>query len=459
MQFFAIILISIKKERNFYMSVKRTKKSNIFSNKELTHKILFTLVILFIIQILSNIPTFGINREILTQFLNSETGNAFGLFAMFSGNSFSQMSIFVIGITPYISASIVLQLLRVIVPALDEMAKDGKVGQDKYKRLNYIVAGVLAIIQAIPITLGFASYGLLVENNAFYITIVSVSLVIGSIVEIFLGSLIDKKGLGNGISLILLMNILSRFPGDISTIYEMFIKDNGIIGWIATIVVCFLVVSITLIGIIYLQDGEKRVKTQYSSQVKGMKSLTSKASNFIPLKVNIAGVMPIIFTNSLFQMYILIVTLIGVDSSNIFYKISQALSSSNWFQITNPLYNLGFILYCVLIFAFAYFYSTLVFNPEEVADNLRKSGGVILGIRPGKPTEEYLDKKLKTLRNVGSVCLIVVTTIPMIISSLFNVSSLSFGGTSIIIVVGVILETYKIIESEQLESSSSSFLF
>lgn len=438
-----------------------TKSSfkNKTKNVELKNKILFTLLILFIVQILSNIPTFGINREVLKTFLNSETSNAFGLFTMFSGNAFSQMSIFVVGITPYISASIVMQLLRVIIPSLEEMAKDGKVGQDKYKRITYIMAGVLAIIQSIPITLGFASYGLLIKNNAFYITIVSLCLIIGSILEIFLGNLIEKKGIGNGISLILLINILSRFPSDASVIYEMFMKNKGVKGYVPTIAICCIIVAITLIGIIYLQDGEKRIKTQYSSQVKGIQSLKGQANNFIPLKVNLAGVMPIIFTSSLFQMYILVITLLKIDTTNIFYKVSKFLSSSNWFKLDSPIYTIGFILYCILIFAFSYFYSTLVFNPEEVADNLRKSGGVIVGIRPGKPTEEFLEKKLKSLRNVGSICLIVVTTIPMIVSSVFNVSGLSFGGTSIIIVVGVILETYKAIEAEKLQTTTSSFLF
>lgn len=438
-----------------------TKSSfkNKTKNVELKNKILFTLLILFIVQILSNIPTIGINREVLKTFLNSETSNAFGLFTMFSGNAFSQMSIFVVGITPYISASIVMQLLRVIIPSLEEMSKDGKVGQDKYKKITYIMAGVLAIVQSIPITLGFASYDLLTKNNTFYITIVSLCLIVGSIVEIFLGNLIEKKGIGNGISLILLINILSRFPSDASVIYEMFMKGKGFKGYVPTIIVCGIIIAITLIGIIYLQDGEKRLKTQYSSQVKGIQSLNGKGNNFIPLKVNLAGVMPIIFTSSLFQMYILVITLLKVDTNSIFYKISKFLSSSNWFNIDSPIYSIGFILYCILIFAFSYFYSTLVFNPEEVADNLRKSGGVIVGIRPGKPTEDYLEEKLKSLRNVGSICLIVVTTIPMIVSTMFHINGLSFGGTSIIIVVGVILETHKAIEAEKLQTTTSSFLF
>lgn len=438
------------------------KKSNLqmkMSEPSLKDKIIFTLIILFFIQVFSNIPAPGINREILETFLNSETSNAFSIFTMFSGNAFSQMSIFVIGITPYISASIVMQLLRVVIPSLEEMSKDGKTGQDRFKKITYIVAGILAVIQTIPVTIGFASYGLLANNDALHIGVVSVSLIVGSIVEICLGNLIDKKGIGNGISLILLINILSRFPNDIRVIIEMFIKGKGFTGLFFTILICAIVVSVTLIGIIYLQDGEKRVKTQYSSQVKGQKGLYGVAKNFIPMKVNMAGVMPIIFTSSIFQMYILIITLLKVPQESIWMKISSFLSSSNWFQWEQPIYNLGFILYCVLIFMFAYFYSTLVFDPAEIADNLRKQGAVVVGIRPGKPTEEYLNQKLKTLRNVGSVCLIVSTSIPMIVSSLFHVSGLSFGGTSIIIVVGVILETYKVIEAEKLESKTSSFLF
>lgn len=429
------------------------------SDASLKDKIVFTLIILFFIQVFSNIPAPGINREILATFLNSDTSNAFSIFTMFSGNAFSQMSIFVIGITPYISASIVMQLLRVVIPSLEEMSKDGKTGQDRFKKITYIVAGILAVIQTIPVTLGFASYGLLIKNDMFHIASVAGSLIVGSIIEITLGNVIDKKGIGNGISLILLINILSRFPNDIRVIIEMFITGKGFKGLFGTIVICGVAIVFTLIGIIYLQDGEKRIKTQYSSQVKGQKGLYGVANNFIPMKVNMAGVMPIIFTSSMFQMYILIITLLKVPQDSIWMKISSFLSSSNWFQWNISIYNLGFIIYCLLIFMFSYFYSTLVFDPEEIADNLRKQGAVVVGIRPGKPTEEYLNQKLKTLRNVGSICLIISTSIPMIVSALFNVSGLSFGGTSIIIVVGVILETYKAIEAEKLENKTSSFLF
>jgi preprotein translocase subunit SecY len=398
--------------------------------------------------------------DVVDALLNSETGNAFGFFSMFSGSAFSNMSIFVIGISPYITASIVLQLLRVVIPPLETMAKDGKTGMDKFNRLTYIVAGVLAILQTIPIVIGFANYGLLIENNIFYISLVSILLILGSILLIYLGHVIDKKGVGKGISLILLTNILSNFPRDIVTVYEMFLKNKSIANWIITILIVTFIVSITLIGIIYLQDGEKRIKTQYSSQVKGMKSLQGKNSNnFIPLKVNIAGVMPIIFTTSMFQMFILIVSLLKVEETSIFYKIANMFNSYNWFQLEHPLYNIGYIIYCVLIFAFSYFYCSLVFDTNEVAENLRKSGGVIVGVRPGKPTVEYLDKKMKNLRTVGSICLIIVMTIPMLVSNLCNVQILAFNGTSIIIAVGVILETYKIIETEQIENSSSSFLF
>ena len=393
----------------------KDKKQNIKINDfSLKNKILLTLAILFFVQICANIPAPGINRDILADFLNSDTSNAFSIFTMFSGNAFSKMSIFVIGISPYISASIVMQLLRAVIPYLEEMAKDGKTGQDRFKKITYIVAGILSVIQTIPVTMGFASYGLLIENNVFYISLVSVSLIVGSIIEIFLGNVIDKKGVGNGISLILLINILSRFPSDIRIIFDMFIRGKGFKGFALTVIMCGIIITITLIGIIYLQDGEKRIKTQYSSQVKGQKGLYGVANNFIPMKVNMAGVMPIIFTSSMLQMYILIITLFKVDANSFWQKIASFLSSNNWFQLERPIYNLGFLIYCGFIFAFSYFYSTLVFDPEEISENLRKQGAVIVGIRPGKPTEEYLNNKLKILRNVGSICLITVTTIPMI---------------------------------------------
>ena len=438
--------------------MKKRKKTRLFNN-ELCNKILFTILLLSIIQIVSNIPIYGINREFLSEWLNSETGSAFGLFNMFSGNALSNMSIFVIGISPYITASIVMQLLKAVIPSLDEMAKDGKIGQDKFKRMMYILAGILAVLQAIPVAYGFASYGLLVEKSTFYISLVSVTLIIGSILLIYLGSLIDKKGIGNGISLILLFNILSKFPNDFTTIYSTFCAGKGMKMTLLVIGVVALVVTIALVGIIYLQDGEKRIPIQYSSQVKGLRNLSNESTNFIPIKVNIAGVMPIIFATSLFQLYSMVITLMKVDSSSIFYKVSQLFNQANWFQWETLWYNLGFIVYCLLIFMFAYFYTTLVFDPEEVADNLRKANGVVVGVRPGAETEEFLDKKLSALRKVGCVCLIAVTVFPMIISSIFGISNLAFGGTSIIIVVGVIIETYKTIEAERLETATSSFLF
>lgn len=427
--------------------------------KELKNKIIFTALILIIIQLISNIPAYGINKEVVSTFLNSETGSALSFFSMFSGNAFYQMSMFVLGISPYISASIILQLLRAAIPSFDELAKDGKAGEKLYKRLNYIAAEILAIFQTIPIVIGFGNYGLLIENTTKYKIIISILIILGSTILMFLGNLIDKKGIGQGISLILLINILSRIPNDITTIINKFIINKPIWSQILTIFITFIIIIAIIIIVLYLQDGERRIKTQYASQLKGQKALKSNKSNYIPLKVNISNVMPIIFTTSVFQCYILITTFLNVSIDSIFGKISNLFNTSNWFNIDNPINTLGYIIYIALIFLFGFFYSEVAFDTEKITKNLKESDGVIIGIRPGKETEQYLNKELKKTTTIGCIGLIIVATIPVLISAIFNIPNLAFGGTSIIIIVGVILDTYKAIKSEKLEQSNDSFLF
>ncbi len=434
----------------------RTKS---YKKKEFSFKgkCIFTALIILALQVLSCIPIYGINREYLSMWLTDEMQNAFSLFNLFSGNAFSNMSIFVIGISPFITASIILQLLTMAIPKLEELAKDGKVGQDKYKKLNYIVAGVLAVVQSIPIALNFGSQGLLIEYNFKYVAIVSVTMIIGSILMIFCGKLIDDYGIGNGISLILLMNILSRMPSDIATIYEMFCKGKNIGSYITTLAVSIFVVVVALVGVIYLQDGEKKLKATSSAKIRGSKSVAA-GYNEIPMKVNMAGVMPVIFASSLFQSYTLIITLCGASQDSVWYKISRYLNTGNWFDTNNLRYTIGFVVYCLLIYFFTYFYSSIVFNPIEVADNLKKQGAMISGVRPGKPTSDYLEEKMKSLRIVGSIMLIGVCLIPILIAAFSGLHSLSFGGTSIIIIVGVILECYQKINSERLVKKTSGFL-
>ncbi len=431
---------------------------SIRKNKELQLKLIFTILILIFAEFLTNIPAPGINRQLLGQFYSSDIGQALNFFTLFSGNSLSNMSMFILGISPFITASIILQLLRVAFPKLDEMAKDGKVGEDKFKRLNYILGGAFSVLQSIPIAYSFKRSGILIENTTPYVVIVSVSLIAGSLIFMFLGSAIDKIGLKNGISLILMSNIISRIPKDVGVIYEMFSIDNMAKGFVA-LGVAFIVFSFLAIWTIFLQDGEKRIPTQYSGKVSNRK-VKGNGSSFIPIKVNVAGVMPIIFTMNIFQVYTLIVNFAGAKQGSVAMEISKALNTNYWFDKNHMIYTVGLLLYAVLLVFFQYFYSIIQFDTEKIANDLKKNGGVVTGIRPGKPTQEYLDKKLKSITIVGSILLFVVAIIPILLAAAFNLHSLSLGGTSIIIIVGVMIETYKNIESETLQSSqNSSFLF
>ena len=424
--------------------------------KELKRKILFTIFILVIIQFISNIPAYGINRDVISSFINSDTGNMLSFFSMFSGNAFYQMSMFVLGISPYITASIVTQLLRTAIPSFDDMAKDGKAGEKRFKAITFILAFFLAIGQSIPIVMGFASYGLLIENTLKYKVIVAILLIIGSVILMLLSTLIDKKGIGKGMSLILLLNIISRLPNDLQSLYAHFVKGKSIFMIILAVVIAALIFTVTTIITLMLQDCEDRINTSYASKAKG---IAKKANDYMPLKVNIAGVMPIIFTSSIFQTYTMLVTFLNVDKESIFYKIANMLNTANWFQLEKPIYNLGFIIYVILILLFTIFYSQVTFDTEKITKNLKDNDASIIGIRPGSETKEFLDKKLFKASMVGAIGLIIIATIPIIIASIFGISSLALGGTSIIILCSTIIDTYRAIHSEKLENVTSSFLF
>ena len=422
------------------------------TNKDLRIKLLITLGILFLAQFITNIPAPGINRDMISTFLSSDLGKSMGLLALFSGNSLQNMSMFILGVSPYITASIVLQLLRVAFPKFDEWAKDGKRGEDNYKKLNYFSGAAFSILNAFPIAYGFSKNGIVLEG---YLWLVSLSIIAGSIIFMLLGAAIDKWGIKNGISLILMVNIISRIPYDLETIFEIHILNRGVFHIVATVLVTLVVAGILAILTIYLQDGEKRINTQYSGHVAGNKQSRANDS-YIPIKVNVAGVMPIIFTLNMFQVYTLIVNIIGVSDTSIFKHIAKALTTSYWFDVQKPYYTLGLLLYILLLIFFQYFYTVIQFDTEQIAENLKKQGGVVTGIRPGKPTKEYLDKKLKSINITGSICLFFVAIIPIVVSGVTGLHSLSLGGTSIIIIVGVLIESFKQIESDSLQSTQTS---
>ena len=432
---------------------------------EIRKKLWYTFLMLIVIRFGSQLPTPGVNPDYIKEFFAYQTGDAFNFFNAFTGGSFEQMSIFALSISPYITSSIIVQLLTIAIPKLEEMQKDGEDGRKKINKLTRFVTVALAVIQATAMAVGFGRQGLLVEYNFVNVVIVVLTLTAGSAFLMWAGERITEKGIGNGISVILLINILSSIPSDFVNLYNLFMKDNISNGkWYMAVLAAVIILAIILfvvVFVIYLQDGQRKIAVQYSQKVQGRKTVGGQSSH-IPLKVNTAGVIPVIFASSLMQFPILICTFLGKTEGKGFgYRILDGLNSNNWFNADKLPGSLvdswGLIVYIVLTIAFAYFYTSITFNPLEIANNMKKNGGFIPGIRPGKPTSDYLAKILKYIIFIGAVGLVIVQVIPFFFNGWFG-AAVSFGGTSLIIIIGVVLETLQQIESQMLVRNYKGFL-
>ena len=428
-----------------------------FQIEDIRKKILYTFAMLFVVRLGSQLPTPGVNPTYIQQFFASQTGETFNFFNAFTGGSFETMSIFALSITPYITSSIIMQLLTIAIPKLEEMQKDGEDGRKKIATITRYVTVALALVESTAMAVGFGRQGLLIEYNFVNAAIVVLTLTAGSAFLMWIGERITEKGVGNGISIILLINILSRIPSDLTTLYEQFVKGKGLAkGGLATIII-LAIILVVVVFIIILQDGERRIPVQYSQKIQGRKTVGGQSTN-IPLKVNTAGVIPVIFASSIMQFPIIIASFLGKgNGTGIGSEILRGLNSSNWCNPDNIKYSWGLIVYIALTIFFAYFYTSVTFNPLEIANNMKKSGGFIPGIRPGKPTSDYLAKILNYIIFIGACDLIIVQVIPFFFNGVFG-ASVSFGGTSLIIVVGVVLETIKQIESQMLVHNYSGYL-
>lgn len=428
-----------------------------FQIEDIRKKILYTFAMLFVVRLGSQLPTPGVNPTYIQQFFASQTGETFNFFNAFTGGSFETMSIFALSITPYITSSIIMQLLTIAIPKLEEMQKDGEDGRKKIATITRYVTVALALVESTAMAVGFGRQGLLIEYNFVNAAIIVLTLTAGSAFLMWIGERITEKGVGNGISIILLINILSRIPSDLTTLYEQFVKGKGLAkGGLATIII-LAIILVVVVFIIILQDGERRIPVQYSQKIQGRKTVGGQSTN-IPLKVNTAGVIPVIFASSIMQFPIIIASFLGKgNGTGIGSEILRGLNSSNWCNPDNIKYSWGLIVYIALTIFFAYFYTSVTFNPLEIANNMKKSGGFIPGIRPGKPTSDYLAKILNYIIFIGACGLIIVQVIPFFFNGVFG-ASVSFGGTSLIIVVGVVLETIKQIESQMLVHNYSGYL-
>ena len=413
--------------------LRRLKKDAVTRNK-----LLATIAILFLLLIGYRVPLPGINTDYLDGVLASFTNSGVGGFMnTLTGSSLETMSVFALSITPYITASILLQLLTVIVPSLEAMSKDGSVGKQKMERLTFFVGAIIAIIESLGLAIGFGRNGLFVTYTWYMVLYTIVVWTAGACFLIWVGQTITNKLIGNGISMILLFNILTTLPGDISNIFSTI--SNGYEWWdkILIGIAMAFIVCLVFAYVVVLETAEKRIAITNSAK-SGIR-MSGANNNVMPIKLS-SGVMPIIFSSSIMSIPTIIVQFVGVEEGSIWAKIANCMNQGNWFHLHDPWNTLGVLLFIPLTFAFAYFYSVISFNTKDIADNLRKSGSIINGIRPGQPTADYLNHQAKSMLWIGTSMLLLIALLPAVISGIFEIGSLSFSGTTIIIIVSVILE-------------------
>ena len=399
-------------------------------------KILFTLMMFLVFRIGTHIPVPNINGEVIHQL--TEQAKLLGFFDMISGGAFKNFSIFAMSITPYINASIIMQLLTVIIPKLEQLAKEDRKKIAEYTRYLTVV---LAFVQAIGVSFGFK--GALVNDSIGSIALVALTLTAGTACLMWIGELITEKGIGNGISLIIFAGIVSRIPNGCLTLYS-YIVEKGAIG--VLVVLLFAVIALAaIVAVVAIQEGQRRIPVQYAKRVVGRKVYGGQSTH-IPIKVNSAGVIPVIFAMSILMFP-------GTIAS-FFPNSGFAQTITNVFDASGIFYN---ILYALLIVFFTYFYSAISFNPVDVAENIKKNGGFIPGLRPGRPTSDYISKVMSRITLFGAIFLAAIAVLPAIIMGLTGLE-LYFGGTALLIVVGVALDTMKQLEASLLMRSYEGFM-
>jgi len=415
---------------------------NALKIEDVRKRLLFTVFMIIVVRIGAQIPVPGTDAAVVKEIFESLNSDAFNIFNSFTGNSMESFSILALSISPYITASIIMELLTIAIPKLEEIAKDGAEGRKKIAEYSRLATVILALIESTAMAIGFGNQGLFETKNWFYIVVCIITLTAGAILLMWVGERITDKGIGNGISMVLLVNILSGIPEDLKTIYETFTSEKSIA---LTILICIATVAAILAIVtftVWINGSIRKIPVQYAGRIQGRRTLGGQDSN-IPLKLLTASVIPVIFASSIMSIPAMIGQFVGnVDYTTFWGKLIMFLSSNYWF---NPnvdwWYSLGCLLYLFLLFVFAYFYTSITFNPVEVADNLKKQGGFVPGIRPGAPTAEYLNSVLNSIVFLGACGLAIVALIPIIVGGVFAIGSVSFLGTSLIIIVGVILET------------------
>ena len=432
---------------------------NALKTPDVRKRLLYTLLLIVVFRLGCYITVPGVNSITLNEAMNSNNGIA-GLIDIISGGAFSRFSVFAMSISPYITASIVIQLLAMIIPSLERLTKEGgEEGRKKINRYTKILTLVLALVEAIGVFVSYKSSGIFVNTNFATGAMVVIALVAGTSILMWLGDEITSKGIGNGISMIIFVGIISGLPSFVTTLWNLIMTDAGFSTTGLLMSIGILIGAIILVaGVVFVQQAERRVPVQYSKKVVGRKMVGAQNTH-IPLKLAMAGVMPIIFASSFltFPAMIIQIFVSDIGSKTGFlaglYKFSIATSSSSvgiGYSIANAL------VYLVLIMAFTFFYTYATFNPAEVSNNIKQNGGFIPGIRAGKPTTEYLSSIISKLTWFGGFFLAIIAILPMLLR--FTSLNIAFGGTSILIVVGVALETIQQLESQLVMRHYKGFL-
>lgn len=432
---------------------------NALKVKDIRNRLIYTAIALLVVRLGTLLPAPAISRAVTQQWFSSDV---LGFFNSLTGGSFTNMSIFALSITPYISSSIIIQLLTIAIPKLEEMQKEGEDGRKKLNELTRYLTVVLAVIESAAMAIGFGNSGALEGGLTFTnVVLIVASFTAGSAFLMWVGEKITVNGVGNGISIILMINIVSTMPKDFINLFRKFIQGQPVVRSIFATLLIVGIVILMVVLVIILQNATRKIPVTYAKKVQGRKMVGGQTSH-IPLKVNTAGVIPVIFANSLMTFPIVFARFFGVYPQRAYFwpKVLKVLDQNSWL-VTKSWgdfkYSIGLLIYIVLVVFFAYFYTSITFNPIEVANNMKKQGGFIPGIRPGKPTTEYLTKVLNYIIFVGAVGLTIVSVIPIASSGIAD-ANFSFGGTSIIIIVGVIIETIKQIESQLLVRHYKGFL-
>lgn len=427
---------------------RKTKRGfvNPLKVKDLRRKILLIIGVMFGVRLINQIPTPGVDHNYLKQILGSGNG-AMGFMNLMTGGSLSSLSILALNISPYITASIVIELLSIVFKQLEEMKRDGKHGQEELKKITLISAIGLSFVQALAMSIGFGRKGMLTNFTWYWVIIITLIWTASAGALAFVGNYMTEKKICNGVSLILVCNILSGVLDDLFSLWEVAFTGHKMAKGILYITLLTIFIFLMTLFVVYLQTGKREILVTNSRKYNGKVNPMAMRST-LPIPVNPSNVIPVIFASSIFSVPSMIAMIVTPKSGSVWEKVVNLTNTSEWFRPSAFYYTAGWLVYVALVLFFEVFYTNIIFNDLEIADNLKKSGSQIPGVRPGADTADYLRKKIKHTTLLGGIGISVVATIPMVLSEVFNISNISLMGTSLVIIVGVIIENAKQIDAD-----------